>query len=262
MVITPVTLRAILKRPMIVRRFEPHRASFPVSRWLLLIAIGLETFFVSPPAQAHAPFDSNARVTVLEQTIEATVTVGAGLTELLLKDSGVQSFPNQGVGMGTILPVELASRFFELEASGQRISASQLRVLSDGLEALYVVTYPRPTGETFRLRAQFARHLPATNFCALVLVDDSNQLLGSHIVKVGSETADFNLPKTPDAIVAATTPAPVVAHISAPAETVPTPLTTQPSEPRWRFGLLIIIAALVALGGWWVVQKSFCREQN
>lgn len=246
---------------MIVRRFEPHRASFPVSRWLLLIAIGLETFFVSPPAQAHAPFDSNARVTVLEQTIEATVTVGTGLTELLLKDSGVQSFPNHGVGMGTILPIELAARFFEMEAGGQNIPATQLRVLSDGLEALYVVTYPRPTGETFRLRAPFARHLPATNFCALVVVDDNNQLLGSHIIKVGSETADFNLPKT-DAVVAASTPAPGVARISAPAETIPTPLTTQPSQPRWRFGLLIIIAALVALGGWWLVQKTFCREQN
>ena len=246
---------------MIVCRIESHHAFFPVSRWLMFFIGGL-TLFVSASADAHAPFDSNARVTVLEQSIEATDTVGTGLTELLLKDSGVQSFPNQGVGRGTVLPVELATRFFEMEAGGQNISASQLRVLSDGLEALYVVTYPRPTGEAFRLRTPFARHLPATNFCALVVVDDNNQLLGSHIVKVGSEVADFNLPKTPSAIVEASTSAPVVARISAPAETIATPLPTTLPQTRWRSGVLIIIAALVALGGWWLIQKTFRREQN
>lgn len=247
---------------MIVRRIEPYHALFPVARWLMLIAVGLKIFFVSPTAHAHAPFDSNARVTVLEQTIEATVTVGTGLTELLLKDSDVNSFSNQGVGMGTILPVELAGRFFELEANDKRIAATQLRVLSDGLEALFVVTYPRPNTEAFRLRAQFARQLPASNFCALVVTDDNNQMLGSHVVKLGSETAEFTLPKPPGAIVEAVPPASVVAHIAAPVETIAAPLTAHPSQPRWHFGALIIIAAVVALGGACLIQKTFRREQN
>jgi len=247
---------------MIVRRTEPYHALFPVARWLMLIAVGLKIFFASPTAHAHAPFDSNARVTVLEQTIEATVTVGTGLTELLLKDSDVNSFSNQGVGMGTILPVELAGRFFELEANDKKIAATQLRVLSDGLEALFVVTYPRPNTEAFRLRAQFARQLPASNFCALVVTDDNNQTLGSHVVKLGSETAEFTLPKLPGAIVEAAPPASVVAHIAAPVETIAAPLAAHPSQPRWHFGALIIIAAVVALGGAWLIQKTFRREQN
>lgn len=245
---------------MIVRRTEPHHAFFPVSRWLMLFAGGFMAFLLSPSVQAHAPFDSNARVTVLEQTIEATVTVGTGLTELLLKDSGVSSFPNQGVGMGTILPVELAGRFFEMEANDKNIPATQLRVLSDGLETLFVVTYPRPTSDAFRLRAQFARQLPASNLCALVVTDDNNQVLGSHIVKLGREVADFNLPKLSGAIAEVT--APVVARISAAAETIATPLPAAPPQPRWRFGILIIIAGIVAIGGWWLVQRNFSREQN
>ena len=246
---------------MIVRRTEPYHALSPASRWLILIVVGLNAFFVSPSAQAHAPFDSSARVIVLEQEIEATVTVGTGLAEQLLADSGGQSIPTAGVGPGKVLPVELAGRFFELEANDQKIAATQLRVLSDGLEALFIVTYPRPTGEAFRLRAQFARHLPATNFCALVVADDNNQLLGSHIVKLGSETADFTLPKLPGAIIEAAAPASVVADISATAETIAAPLT-KPSQPRPRFAALIIIAVVVALGGAWLIQRTFRREQN
>lgn len=247
---------------MIVRRTEPYHAFSPASRWLVLFAIGLKAFFVSPPAQAHAPFDSSARVIVLEQEIEATVTVGTGLAEKLLDDSGGQSIPISGVGPGKVLPVELADRFFEMEAHDKKIVATQLRVLSDGLEALFIVTYPRPTSEAFRLRAQFARQLPGSNFCALVVTDDNNQLLGSHIVKLGSETADFTLPKLPGAIVEAATPALVVASISATAETIAAPLAAKPSQPRPRFGALIIIAAVIALGGAWLIQRTFRREQN
>ncbi len=235
---------------------SPHRA---VPRAFSRIALAdshcrrTQRFFCFSPAQAHAPFDSSARVIVLEQEIEATVTVGTGLAEQLLADSGGQSIPTAGVGPGKVLPVELAGRFFELEANDQKIAATQLRVLSDGLEALFIVTYPRPTGEAFRLRAQFARHLPATNFCALVVADDNNQLLGSHIVKSGSAVADFNLPKLPGTIVEAAMPAPVVAHLAAPAEIIAAPLVGKPSQPHPRFGVLIIIAVVVALGGAWLI---------
>lgn len=247
---------------MIVRRTEPYHAFSPASRWLILIAVGFNAFFVSPAARAHAPFDSSARVIVLEQEIEATVTVGTGLADQLLADSGGQSIPTTGVGPGKVLPVELAGRFFELEANDQKIAATQLRVLSDGLEALFIVTYPRPNSEAFRLRAQFARQLPPTNFCALVVTDDNNQLLGSHIVKSGSATADFTLPKPPGAIVEAATPAPIVAHLAAPAEIIAAPLAAKPSQPRPRFGVLIIIAVVVGLGGAWLIQRTFRREQN
>jgi hypothetical protein len=242
---------------MIVRRIESLHALFPLSR-LLLLFVGL----LAPSVYAHAPFDSNARVTVLEQTIEATVTVGTGLTELLLKDSSVHSFPNQGVGMGTILPVELAARFFEMEAGGQNIPATQLRVLSDGLEALFIVTYPRPTSEAFRLRAQFARHLPGSNFCALVVTDDNNQLLGSHLVKSGSAAADFNLPQRPGVIIEAATPVSVVAQLAAPAEAMAATTTPNPSHPRPRLGALTISAVIFALGGAWLIRKTFRREPN
>lgn len=262
MVITPAALRATLWRPMIVHHTVPYREFPPASRWLILIAVGLNILFISPSAQAHAPFDSSARIIVLEQEIEATVTVGTGLAEKLLTDSGGQSIPTTGVGPGKVLPVELAGRFFEMESNDKMIAATQLRVLSDGLEALFVVTYPRPPAEAFRLHSQFARHLPGSNFCALVVTDDNHQLLGSHLVKSGSATADFNLPKLPGAIIEAVPPASVGAQLAAPAEAITSPLKVSPSQPRPRFGALIIIAAVIALGGAWLIQRTFRREQN
>lgn len=149
------------------------------------------------PAQAHSPFDSTARVTVLEQNIEASLVVGNGLTEKLLQDSGITSVPT--VGRGTTLPLDLAARLFEIGFQGTNLPATQLRVLSDGLESTFVVTYPRPATDTFRLRAAYAKHLPESGFSALVVTDDQNKVLGSHIVRVGSEVADFKLPKLPGA---------------------------------------------------------------
>lgn len=154
--------------------------------------------------RAHSPFDCNARVAVSEESIEATVTVGTGLAAELIKGSGVTSLPTTGVGTGTILPIELANRFFEIESAGKQINVSSVRVLSDGLEALFVVTFPRPDSSDIRLHARFARQLPPSSFSALIVTDDNNQMLGSHIVKLGSETLEFRLPQLPGAVVEST----------------------------------------------------------
>lgn len=178
-----------------------------VLRWVGVVALLAGVTLNLLPAYAHSPFDSTARVTVLEQNLEASLVVGTGLTEKLLQDSGVTSVPT--VGRGATLPLDLARRLFEIGVNGTNLPATQLRVLSDGLESTFVVTYPRPTTDTLRLRATYAKHLPESGFSALVVADDQNRLLGSHIVRVGSEVADFNLPKLPSPpveTVAAVTP--------------------------------------------------------
>lgn len=209
---------------MIVRRTATPHAPLLPSRGLRTTALIVWLVLGPNLARAHAPFDSTAHVTVMEQSLEASLVVGSGLTEQLLKDSGVTALPNNGVGMGTTLPITLATRLFEIEIAGTNLAASQLRVLSDGLESTFVVTYPRPAADTFRLRATFARHLPASGFSALVVTDDQNRMLGSHIIRLGSETADFDLPSLPRAtgetVTAATTPDAVSTPTAAP-EPVP-----------------------------------------
>lgn len=168
-----------------------------ISRWLGAVAL-IAGFVLNPlPAHAHSPFDSTARATVMEQNLEASLVVGSGLTEKLLLDSGITGIPT--TSRGIILPLKLAPQLFEIEAGGTNLPATQLRMLSDGLESTFVITYPRPTAATFRLRATFAKHLPESGFSALVVTDEQNKILGSHIVRVGSEAADFSLPELPGA---------------------------------------------------------------
>jgi len=185
----------------------------------------LELILGATPARAHSPFDSTAHLIVMEQNLEASLIVGSGMSEKLLQDSGAPVMPNTGVGRGTTLPIAVATRLFEIEAAGTNLPATQVRVLSDGLESTFVVTYPRPATGSFRLRAVFAKHLPASGFSALVVTDDQNRMLGSHIVRQGSETAEFSLPKLPGTgleVVAAT----ATAETLTPAATV-----TSPSAP-------------------------------
>lgn len=170
-----------------------------VFRHFLVVLLAL--IAITPTnSPAHSPFDSNSRVIVSDETIEASVSVGMELSKELLKDTG-QTFVTTGVGRGTLLPAELAPRFFEIEANGSTIPCTELRVMSDGLEALFTAKFHRPAAESFRLHARYAKSLPSTGFSALVVTDDNNQMLGSQIVKQDSATADFPLPALPGAIV-------------------------------------------------------------
>jgi hydrogenase/urease accessory protein HupE len=166
--------------------------------------------------------------------------------------------------MGTTLPVTLATRLFEIEVAGTNLPATQVRVLSDGLESTFVVTYPRPAADSFRLRAVYAQHLPASGFSALVVTDDQNRMLGSHIVRQGSETAEFSLPKLPDTgleVVAAT----ATTETTIPAATVtsaPTPTAKpQPSFAEYfQMGVHHILTGpdhLLFLCGLLVVSRKF-----
>lgn len=246
---------------MIVSRIEAPRAFLPMPRWFAVIVLAFGVFVFANPVQAHAPFDSNARVIVMEQSLEATVVVGSGLAAELLKDSGVHSLPQSGVGMGTPLPLELASRFFEIEAAGKPIAATQLRVLSDGLESTFVVTFPRPSADGLKLHTSFAKFLPSASFCALVVTDDNNKMLGSHLVKLGSEIAEFALPKNQAVAVASpVTPTMAGAKFETAAVTATGPVA-EFSSTRRAVGP-VVVAIVLALSGAWMIRKFFLSRTN
>ena len=218
---------------MIVRRTKTNCVIFHFPRWCVGAVCCFVILLATTAVRAHSPFDCNGRVTVSEESIEATVTVGTGLAAELIKGSGVTSLPRSGVGTGMILPAELANRFFEIESSGNQINASSVRVLSDGLEALFVVTFPRPTSPDIRLHARFAKQLPASSFSALIVTDDNNQMLGSHIVKLGSETLEFRLPQLPGAVVESAAVTNNASTISV--ATIPTTTTALIAKPQPSF---------------------------
>jgi hydrogenase/urease accessory protein HupE len=240
-----------------ITRLSQHRS---IRRWRSVVAWLVGFTLSLLPAQAHSPFDSTARVTVLEHNLEAELVVGIGLTEQLLKESGVGIIPK--TSRGTVLPIHLTTRLFEIEVAGTNLPATQLKVLSDGLESTFVVTYPRPATNSIRLRATFAKHLPESAFSALVVTDDQNHMLGSHIVRVGSEVADFHLPSPPGATSLAAIPTMAESNSTsaiAPSTAAPRILSQPSFAEYFRMGVHHILSGpdhLLFLCGLLVVSRK------
>lgn len=169
---------------------QPSRDSFR-SRLFLVLLLGWLAFPSS--GFAHTPFESNARITILENQIEVSLIAGSGLTEKLLVGSGVTALPQVGPGLN--LPLTQAPNLFQLQVAGTNLPAALLRVLSDGLESTFVVTYPRPDAAALQIRTAYVQHLPSGQVSPLILTDDENRILGTHLARTGNETTEFPLPK-------------------------------------------------------------------
>jgi hydrogenase/urease accessory protein HupE len=166
-----------------------------VATWFLAV------LFVQT-APAHTPFESNARVTVFADHIEAAVTAGTGLAGALLQEAGIDPTQARGFSGAKAAP-EISQRIISLESDGQSIPAQSVRVHGDGLESMLVVKFPRPAANAVKLSAHYASHLPAGAISALVVADEQGRMLGSHLVTSGSSVMEFQLAANVPAVVAA-----------------------------------------------------------
>lgn len=241
---------------MLCRR---HRIQpFPLIRSCWIAGLLAMTPLVHTSVCAHGPFDSNARITVMETTIEATAVLGTDLARTIFAQSHIAAPP----GQGNAVPNDVAVQLFRLANGDETLTPKEVRIFSDGLETAFVVTYPRPNFSNIRLEAKFARWLPASNQCALLVTDDQNQRLGSHVISLSSPITEFAAPQksSPASEVAAapSTPLPPIANAKLPAPTSPAtkPAAIVPLLP------IILVAVLVTLGGWWLARYFNHRETN
>lgn len=176
---------------MFARCCDQNRPSC-LRRCGLLLTTWFTAVLLIQTAIAHTPFESNARVTVFADHIEAAVTSGMGLAAALLQETGIDPTQARGFGGAKAAP-EISQRIIGLEADGQIISAESVKVLGDGLEAMLVVTFPRPAAGTIKLSANYASHVPAGSVSPLVIVDEQGRMLGSHLVTSGNSVMEFQL---------------------------------------------------------------------
>lgn len=182
---------------------DSKRPKHSLRRALLFATWLLTGFFLRQTALAHTPFESNARITIFADHIEAAVTSGTGMAGELLKNTGIN--PTRPAGIkGVTVPPEIGHRILSLEADGQVVSANSVKLLGDGLEAMLVVTFPRPKTSTIKLTANYASHVPVGSVSPLVIVDEQGRMIGSHLVANGNSAMEFQLAVNPPAIVAAT----------------------------------------------------------
>lgn len=168
--------------------------------WLL--ATGFTAVLLLQTATAHTPFESSARVTVFTDHIEAALTSGTGMAGGLLKDTGIDPTKPSGFA-GVKAAPEISQRIIGLETGGQAIPAEAVKVMGDGLEAMLVVSFPRPAAGAIKLSANYASHVPSGSVSPLVIVDEQGRILGSHLVTSGSSVMEFQLAANVPATVAA-----------------------------------------------------------
>lgn len=215
-----------------------------------------------PCASAHDPLDCSARLMAQVDRIEITVTLGVeGARQILamggLDAAGVAEAMRPRGPHNTIdLPPTLASHFFELKIGDERLAARKVVELSDGMEVVFIVVYPRPPSGSLNIRANCYDEIPNLRNGSLVAYDEQGNSLGAASLSRAAVNAHVDLPAPDNAASSGST---VPARGSGPALNTIGPAPNDfPSKPvkqsprRLWFGVLPIAAA----SGWLAIRRS------
>jgi hydrogenase/urease accessory protein HupE len=223
--------------------YRGAKGSILLFLWLMLLA--------AHPASAHSPFESNTRLTLLETTVELSVTVGMDGGMALLHDAPPAAGQVRLVGPGYLLPGEFAGSFFEVSSGDKAMSPNKIEVRTDGLEFNILLEYRRPAENTLDVRANYISRLPSSFKSSFVMTDELGNILATKLFAHENVSVSLSLPaaapvlelaarettipaaqaarpvQSAQADIAATAVTPF-----APANSGPSPSIADPSSPR------------------------------
>lgn len=166
-------------------------------------------------AQAHDPFDISSRLMVYENRMELTSTLGADGMRQFLSGAGFspEEIANHLKARGpeglADHPTSLALRFFRLKNEGGLLLAKRVTSLSEGMEIIVTLTYPRPAAGPLEIQAVCYETIPGLQKGILIVEDESTGSLGAALLS----------------------PAKIHLTVSLPASSQETKITT--SAPEW-----------------------------
>jgi len=227
---------------------------------------------VAFPALAHGPHDHSARLIVGETQLELMVTMGADTTRSFLSGAGLASRVNDVLSRTAgqapySLPLELSTRIFELSAGGQPLEAGNVAVITDGMESIFLVAYPRPQAASLSLRAVYFRDIELMGHGTFVAVDDQDMQLAIAPLSRGNAVVQLALPSPTlipaDGAIAATeaNPHETVVTSQTPART-PAPLPQQASSAHPVSGYMVALIAGVAVISLWILRVGLRVRQK
>jgi hypothetical protein len=136
-------------------------------------------------AAAHEPFDLSSRITIFDDRLELVSTLGSDGMRQLLSAAGLSpdEIADNLKARGPDVPVEyprtFASRFFELKNNGEPLIAKNVRCVSEGVEIILTLTFPRPVAGTLEVRATCYEAIPGLRKGVLTIHDESVGQLGA-----------------------------------------------------------------------------------
>lgn len=231
------------------------------SRRTLLLALALG---FSLGAQAHGPFDNSSQAIVRDDTLELVVTMGMDGAQQFLLNAGLSeadaaaALAGRGPSTAFGLSVNLAPKFFDVTVDGKTFGARGVTVMTDGLEASYTITYPRPVAGQLGLRAVYFNGIEQMKPGSFIATDENRNGLGAAMFTRAQPTVEIKLPAFTGAtasIVEAPKPEPPASFaINGTANSKEPLATTAPKAALAPFiwGFVPVLAAAVL---WVVIRK-------
>jgi hydrogenase/urease accessory protein HupE len=220
--------------------------TFVKRHFTLLVFSSFICFLSAVRAIAHDPFDMSSQATIYSDRIEIVSTLGVDVLK--------QAFAGAGVSQDEIARTlrslgphdlvnhneSLAVRFFELKNSGQALRANAFTSLSEGMEVIVTLTYPRPPEGKLEMKAVCYENDPDLRTGSLIVSDESARRLGAALLSHEKHQLTVSLPPIKPALPATNSGEPakeIAVNIQA---AIPTD-STRPSAQRpdaWSFFIL------------------------
>ena len=155
---------------------------------------------------AHEPFDLSSRMVLHEHDIELRLTMGPDVVRELLgnADYSAAEIKRSLITLGPENRVfhspSLAGRLFEIHNATTTIVATGVSSLSEGLEVIFILNYPRPSAGRLKVHAVCYETIGVLKSGVFVVEDEVAGQLAGRLLSKESSRLSFTLPPATPAI--------------------------------------------------------------
>lgn len=213
---------------------------------------------------SHGPFDNSSQLILHDDMLELVVTMGMDGARQFLLHAGLSEpetttvLAGRGPSTGVALAVDLAAKCFEVDAGGKVLAARSVSLMTDGLEAAFTISYPRPATADVRLSALYFSGIEAMKPGSFIATDENRNALGAALLSRAKAAVEIRLspiaPIAPPLVEPPKQESPAALVVTAPIKDEARPVS--PPE-RGATPLYIWIAAIVL-----VVTASFIAARK
>ena len=149
--------------------------------------------------QAHGPFDNSSLLILHDDTLEVVVTMGMDGARQFLLHAGLPepetttALAGRGPATGVALAVDLAAKCFEVDAGGKPLLTQRVSVMTDGLEAAFTISYPRPSAESLFLRALYFTGVEMMRPGSFIATVENRNALGAAMLSRAKASVEIRL---------------------------------------------------------------------
>lgn len=170
---------------------------------LYAASLALACALLAMPALAHDPFDGSTQVLVVDDRIEARVTLGYDAARVMLRalqlPAGEASTVARGGTSAPLLPAR-AAMLLRLVDGNSEIAPNALLAIGGRDEVSFVATFPRPASKALSMHASYFDLVDAMRPGTLVVTDAGRRVLLSTVLTKSAPGAAIPLDASAAAI--------------------------------------------------------------